>query len=303
MLIICKSCKKVIDTNKHDFCPRCGSNFNYGENLTTANHTADYEEYERRMAEQQRAAVENRMNNTEQATKKETQQRLKNQAKQAEGKKNGCIGCFAVVIFLIVYFGTILYDSDFDVDEFLYENFGAEPEITTNFNPEDYPVFTAIPTDLIYESIENEKEEEYLPPETEEDFPEYYILAGETAYTEKYAFTCTEVAEYENDFIPPDDGYKYISFTFTLENTTNEERSYYVSPSCLANGEDAEMVPIGGMFIPGILASGEVYESTVVFMVPENAVFFDIYYGNDVVIYTSVADIEGYQFDEDDWQY
>ena len=47
MLIICKSCKKIIDTDKHDFCPKCGSNFNYGDNLTVTNHTEDYEEYER----------------------------------------------------------------------------------------------------------------------------------------------------------------------------------------------------------------------------------------------------------------
>ena len=25
MFIICKSCKKLVDTNKHDFCPKCGS--------------------------------------------------------------------------------------------------------------------------------------------------------------------------------------------------------------------------------------------------------------------------------------
>ena len=52
-----------------------------------------------------------------------------------------------------------------------------------------------------------------------------------------------------------------------------------------------------GMFLPGHLEPGQTYESTVTFEVPEGAMYFDIYYGDDVVIYTSVFDMEGYDFE------
>ena len=279
MLIICKSCKKLVDTNKHDFCPKCGSNFNYGENLTAATNTADYEEYERRMAEQQRAAVENRMNNPKELTRKETQKRLKKQANQAQGKKNGCIGCFAVVIFLAASFGSIFADDDIDVDEILEKIFEEEtsPAVTTpaiSFDAPDYIDIESTDYDYTYPQI---------------------VLPRETAYTDKYSFICTEITEYENEFFKPDEGYKYLSFTFKLENTTDSTYFYYESPTCMADGEEAAMAAFGGLFIPGQLDPGDVYESTVVFQIPEYALFYDIYYGDDVIIYASISDIEGYE--------
>ncbi len=284
MLIICKSCKKLIDTDKHDFCPRCGSNFNYGENLTVANHTEDYEEYERRMAEQQRAAVENRMNNTKQATKKETQKRLRKQADKAQGKKNGCIGCFAVVIFLAAAFGSILSEEDIDLDELFGDDYSASAQTTAYTAP-------AISFDAPdYVDIES-TDDDYTYPQ--------FVLPRETAYTDKYSFICTEIEEYENEFFKPDEGYKYLSFTFKLENTTDSTRFYYDSPTCTADGEEAIMAAFGGLFIPCQLEPGEVYESTVVFQMPEYALFYDIYYGDDVVIYASISDVEGY---EDYWE-
>lgn len=286
MLIICKSCKKLIDTDKHDFCPKCGSNFNYGENLTVTNHTEDYEEYERRMAEQQRAAVENRMNNTKQATKKETQKRLKKQADKAQGKKNGCIGCFAVVIFLAAAFGSILSDEDIDLDELFTDEYSTAAQTTAY----EAPVISFDAPDYI--DIENVDDYSGY----DEDYT-YYILAGETAETKNYAFTCTEVAEYENEYLPPAEGNKYISFTFSLENTTKSDRFYYNTLNCYTDGEEAAMAIFGGLFLPGQLGAGQAYEGTVVFEVPEEALFFDIHYGDDVVIYTSVADIEGYEYE------
>lgn len=279
MLIICKSCKKLVDTNKHDFCPKCGSNFNYGENLTVATNTADYEEYERRMAEQQRNAVENRMNNPRELTKKETQKRLRKQADKAQGKKNGCIGCFAVVIFLAASFGSIFADGDIDVDEILEKIFEEEtgPAVTTpaiSFDAPDYVDIESTDYDYTYPQI---------------------VLPRETAYTDKYSFICTEIAEYENEFFKPDEGYKYLSFTFKLENTTDSTYFYYESPTCMADGEEAAMAAFGGLFIPGQLDPGDVYESTVVFQIPEYALFYDIYYGDDVIIYASISDIEGYE--------
>lgn len=277
MLIMCKSCKKLVDTNKHDFCPRCGSNFNYGENLKAVNNTADYEEYEHRMEEQQRAAVENRINNPKELTAKETQKRLKKQEDKAQGKKNGCIGCFAVVLFLAVAFGTILSDEDIDLDELFADDYEAAVSVT-------------VPEDDIYT--------EFVPDEYDDYTYTQFILPGGTAYTENYTFSCTGVAEYENEFFKPDEGCKYISFTFKLENITDTTRFYYDSPVCMADGEEAAMAAFGGLFIPGQLEPGEVYEGTVVFQMPEHALFYDIYYGDDVVVYASISDIEGY---EDYW--
>ncbi len=292
MLIICKSCKKLIDTDKHDFCPKCGSNFNYGDNLKVTNHTADYEEYERRMAEQQRAAVENRMNDTKQATKKETQRRLKNQANQAQGKKNGCSGCAGAIVLLIFGLGVlsgIFEEADFDIDEFLNEEFGTASQTSAYTLPAD--IYIEIP-----EYLQN-IEEDYI--EEEVNYPSHFIIAGETAYTDKYSITCTEVSEYENLLIGAEEGYKYISFKLSLENTTNSERYYYESITCLADGAAAEMTTYAGLFLPGRLDAGECYESSVVFKVPEEAALFDIYYGDDVVIYTSVADIEDYNWTQE----
>ena len=289
MLIICKSCKKIIDTDKHDFCPKCGSNFNYGDNLTVTNHTEDYEEYERRMAEQQRAAVENRMSNTKQATKKETQRRLKNQAKQVEGKKNGCSGCIGLFVLIVFGFGVlsgIIEEGDIDLDELFGDEYSTPAQVTTEISADIYiPEYT--------QGTEDDYSEE------DDDNPDYFILAGETAETGKYSLTCTEVAEYENSFIPPNDGYKYISFTFVVKNTTDSTRYYYESPTCVAGGEERGPVAVNGIFFPGQLDAGQTYEKSVVFEVPNEEVFFDIYYGNDVVIFTSVADIEDYDWSQE----
>lgn len=290
MLIICKSCKKLVDTDKHDFCPKCGSNFNYGENLKIENHTEDYEEYERRMAEQQRAAVENRMNNTKQATKKETQRRLKNQANQAQGKKNGCSGCVAAIVIAVFGFGVlsgIIEESDFDIDEFLNEEFGTVQQTTAYTVPEIPDIYYDLP----------EFSDNYTDSQTtEEDSPSYLVGVGETAYTEKYALTCTEVSLYENEFLPADEGYRYISFTLSLENTTDSSRMYFGNIRCISIEECAQ-AGFSGIFFPGELEAGGVYEKSVIFQVPEEEYFYDIYFDNEVIIYTSVADIEGY-FDE-----
>ncbi len=286
MLIICKNCKKLIDTDKHDFCPKCGSNFNYGENLTAITHTEDYEEYERNRAEQQRAEVENRMKQKpkkQSNTQRETQRRLQNQADKAQGKKNGCAGCVGAIVIAIFGFGVlsgIIEESDFDIDEFLNEEFGTAEETTAYTAP---VISFDVPDYVDIESTDYD----YTYPQT--------VLPRETAYTDKYSFTCTEIAEYENEFFKPDEGYKYLSFTFKLENTTDSTRFYYESPTCTADAEEATMAAFGGLFIPGQLEPGEVYESTVVFQMPEHALFYDIYYGDDVIIYASISDIEGYE--------
>lgn len=296
MLIICKSCKKLIDTDKHDFCPKCGSNFNYGENLTVTNHTEDYEEYERRMAEQQRAAVENRMNNTKQATKKETQKRLKKQADKAQGKKNGCIGCFAVVIFLLASFGSILSDEDIDLDELFSDDYSTAAQ-TTAYTA---PVISFDAPD--YVDIES-TDDEYDPA------PYIGGGVGDTAYGDTYNFTLTELSVYENEFFPPSEGCVYMSFTLSLENTSDSSRLFYELPVVEANGKECNFAGFSGLFIPGELAPGEVYEKAVIYEVPTDTVFLDIYYGDETAIYILGYDIEGfepdfgYEYDGNDSQY
>lgn len=296
MLIICKSCKKLIDTDKHDFCPKCGSNFNYGENLTAANHTADYEEYERRMAEQQRAAVENRMSSTKQATRKETQRRLKNQANQATGKKNGCIGCFVAVLVVFVMGMSFLSEIDFDFSELLGDEYGAVAETVSSYIEEEIPDNYYVELPDISDYIETDTEY------TEPDNYEYiYGALNIPAYTDTYTLTLTEVSVYENEFITADEGNMYVSFNLVLENITGDSRLYLDSINCRADGEDVPPASFGGIYFPGELEPGETYERTLIFEVPEDSKWFDIYYGDDVMILASVYDIAGYEVDEDDW--
>ncbi len=62
MLKICKSCKALVDTNKHDFCPKCGANFNFDERKHIENSQHN-EKVEEKFAKQRREAVEKQMRN------------------------------------------------------------------------------------------------------------------------------------------------------------------------------------------------------------------------------------------------
>ncbi len=304
MFIICKSCKKLVDTNKYDFCPRCGSNFNYGDNLTVANHTADYEEYERRMAEQQRTAVENRMNNPKELTRKETQRRLKNQANQAQGKKNGCSGCVAAVIVAFCFLGGlmgVIEEEEIDLSGLFGDEYSKVQETVEKYIEEEIPtdIYIDLPDELTnYTDTENTEAEE-------EVFPSYFAVVGETVYTENYAVTCTRVSLYESEFMPLEDGYKYISFDIVMENTSGRERSFFESVSCTVDGEKMPQTGFSGVYFPGMLKDGEKYEKSVIFKIPEDALYFDICYGDDVMIFTGELDIEGYsdEYSYDNGQY
>ena len=208
MFIICKSCKKLVDTNKYDFCPRCGSNFNYGDNLTVANHTEDYEEYERRMAEQQRAAVENRMNNPKELTRKETQRRLKNQANQAQGKKNGCSGCVAAVIVAFCFLGGlmgVIEEEEIDLSGLFGDEYETTTKVTTEFNIEDYPALTAIPDMLYIESKEEIVTEPEEYDEYEDVYPSYFGIMGDTLVTEQYQISLKNMSYYDVSFLTEND--------------------------------------------------------------------------------------------------
>ncbi len=62
MLKICKSCKALVDTNKHDFCPKCGANFNFDERtkLDVSLHN-EMQRVDEQFAQQRRNAVESQM--------------------------------------------------------------------------------------------------------------------------------------------------------------------------------------------------------------------------------------------------
>ncbi len=293
MLIMCKSCKKLVDTNKHDFCPKCGSNFNYGDNLKVTNHTADYEEYERSRAEQDRAAVENRMNNPVKPSQLETQRRLKNQANQAEGKKNGCTGCLVAVIVAFCIGMGIVSESAIDFENLFEERYGTAAE-TTAYQITTSDIYILLP-DEINDYFETSVD--YAEPEEEENYPSYFGITGETIYTENYALTLTEVSVYENEFLlsaDERDEYYYLSFNFRLENTTGKDRVYSGTFDCTAGSEDCAEAGFAGIFFPGQLEAGGVYEKSVMFKVPISEPFFDISFNDEVMIYASVSDIEDY---------
>lgn len=60
MLKLCKSCKALVDTNKHDFCPKCGANFNYDERKNVEKNL-HHEKADEQLAQQRREAVEKQM--------------------------------------------------------------------------------------------------------------------------------------------------------------------------------------------------------------------------------------------------
>lgn len=298
MLIICKSCKKVIDTDKHDFCPKCGANFNYNKNLTAVNHTEDYEEYERSRAEAQRAAVENRADPTKINTRRETQRRLKNASNKADGKKNGCIGCFGVLIAMVVIFSEVLEDSGESFETFLNsfsDELGIVGELADKYIDEETAAFTTAYEVSPAETLEPPYEDEIVYDENG------YVIAstGETVYMEDYSITLSEISEYKNDVLEAPEGYAYLSFTLKLTNTSDSTRFFYESISLHAM-EDCALCPFSGLYLPGELEAGAEYERAVIFEVPRNALFLDLYYGEDVVFYGFAPDIEGY---EPDWGY
>lgn len=330
MKIICNSCKAIIDTEKHDFCPRCGANFVYGERLKLDNSANVRDEFDEQQEELRRQQIERKIKSDEKSAHNHSEPRMsdnernaqweehrkyhqKNVAKKANnkatGKKNGCIGCFAVAIFFIFGMGTVLEDVGEDIDlsdimeniEDAVESFVEEEtaDYTTAYYVEEEPVVTTtIPEDLVYENGTA-----YF---TDEDGYGYYVYEsypetasfGETAYTDTYSLTLNSLTIYESEHLkPPAEGNVYMRFRLELTNTSDSDKSFFNTISLEADGEKCDTASFSALYLPGELAPGESYESGIIFEVPKDAIFLDLYYGDEVIIYAITYDIEGYEPD------
>lgn len=343
MKIICNSCKAIIDTEKHDFCPKCGANFVYGERLKTDASSAVRDEAMAQSEELNRRQVEQQIENNERISQHEAEKRnspppmksetdrnaqweehrryhQKNTAKKADkkatGEKNGCIGCFVVALFFVIGMGNILKDVDEDMDfsdimeniEDAVEDFVNEEAAGTTaygWDGEIPAVYTSIPSYIVGEfglgNITSTTEEIDDTPNT--------ALTGEIAYTDTYSITLKEIKLYENEAFAAPEGYVYMSFSLSLQNISDYDRFYYDILTLEADGVECAAATFAGLFIPGDLAPDEIYEETVVYQVPVDAIFLDLHYGNDVTLYGLSYDVEGfepdfgYEYDGDGSQY
>jgi len=321
MKIICNSCKAIIDTEKHDFCPKCGANFVYGERLKLDNSANVRDEFNEQQEELNRRQIEQKIKSNENAAQNQAEPRMsdsernaqweehrkyhqKNAAKKADnkatGKKNGCIGCFAVVLFFIFGMGNVLEDSGEDISDVMenIEDVFAEfieeetADYTTAYNWEDEipAVITALPDELneiVYGSTQDEYD---TTPNT--------ALAGETAYADTYCLTLNNVSIFESQNLkPPAEGYVYMRFRLELINTSDADGLFYQPITLEADGVECNAASFSALYLPGELAPGESYESGVIFEVPKDAIFLDLYYGDELVIYALSYDIEGYEPD------
>ena len=186
--------------------------------------------------------------------------------------------------------------EDIDLDELFSDDYSTAAQ-TTAYTA---PVISFDAPD--YVDIES-TDDEYDPA------PYIGGGVGDTAYGDTYNFTLTELSVYQNEFFPPSEGCVYMSFTLSLENTSDSSRLFYELPVVEANGKECNFAGFSGLFIPGELAPGEVYEKAVIYEVPADTVFLDIYYGDETAIYILGYDIEGfepdfgYEYDGNDSQY
>ncbi len=285
MKIICSSCKKIIDTEKHDFCPKCGSNFNYSENLKSGTRTEDYDEYERirqesniRMAEAEAERARNAHESAEQARtnaaearkaamRAETKRRHTANNNRHEGKKNTGCGCIGVIIAIFAVFGGIGSEMKENGKDFFEEVSGA------------------------FQSYIEEETEDYY---TEEYVSESYIKIGlgEWIYDIDYGFCCDEVIP-ATDVLSAE-GYMNLSFCLTVENCREDrQESYYSSiVKCYADGElcMTQVNPSNeyGMFLPGYLGWGQYHTGYVTFKVPVDAESVSLVYENTEVVIDNV---------------
>lgn len=287
MKIICSSCKKIVDTEKHDFCPKCGANFNYSDNLKSGARTEDYDEYERirqenniRMAEAQAEQARNAHESAEQARKNaaqarraamhtETKRRHTANNHRHEGKKNTGCGCLATIGMLIIFFSAIASE--------IRENGG------------DF--FEAV-SDELQSYIESETEDFYS--NSDDYYMDGYIQIGvsEWIYDIDYGFCCDKVIPAAD--IRSAEGYMNVSFRLNIENCRDDREEYYYSSivKCYADGEACEEQINPDyefdMFMPGFLSRNQVHTGYVTFSIPVDAETISLVYENTEVVIENV---------------
>lgn len=307
MKIICGSCKKIVDTNKHDFCPKCGSNFNYYEGLSSQTRHEDYNEYERarqesnvRMAEaeaqaardaheaQHRANAEAAQREArKRASELETKRRRAAAGNKQEGKKNAGCGCFTVVMIIVIFGMGMLSEVD-NADE-LFE--AISDEFTSYVEEETEGYFD----DYTYDEYEMPPAEVYTNeynPDSYDSMAELY----ETAIGDTYSIYCDEIIPAEGTSAPPADGYVHLSFHLVLENTydLNEATYYFAGATCYADGMECMPILLTDFeyFAPGLLDYGDVYGAYVTFDIPVDTDSVSLIYCDETEI--RIDEIEVY---------
>lgn len=308
MLFICKSCKKIVDTNKHDFCPKCGANFNYSEGLDGGTRTEDYAEYERnreheeemRRAEQQNRRIEEQNKQAEQqyqnisqphnhnhgatlrAQQYETKRRMRAQANKQEGKKSGCIGCFSV-IFIIAMAILDIFSVDFGD---LADKFTGNSEYN-----DTYTQIGAYVDDYIDEETGdffNEVTTAYTDSTPDEVIGDGMITLGlnEFVAMERYIFGCDEVREGHVSLFEPDEGYMFVAFHFQIDSIHSDTMYFYGYPTLYADGIEMEFVALAEepLFMAGEMAPYTTYDGYMTYQVPVDTKVFEIVYNNEIKI-------------------
>lgn len=294
MLIICKSCKKLIDTEKHDFCPKCGANFNYSDNLNGDTKVEDYKEYERNR-DIERSYPQNHNHNAQKAnTKLETKRRIRNNVNKQDGKKNGCIGCFVALIFIFIAGGSLIVPELDAVFEAFGGDFSNPVEEDTGYKPALVTTFDYISS---YPYIDFEA--------IEDNFIEKIAVGyGETAYRENINVTCDEVSVAPDAEVP--EGYTPLSFHLIIEKLSGSDNVFYfdVGTKLYADGE--ECMDVFSYTLDEISADTidepGWYDGYATFMVPNEAETFSlVWYNNTEIIIKNDGYTEGndnYGYDE-----
>lgn len=282
MKIICGSCKAIIDTDKHDFCPKCGSNFNYSEGLKSETRTEDYHEYERNrqesnvrmaQAEAERARniheAEHRANALaaeraarEQRSMQETRRRHQAHSEKQTGKKNTGCGCFVTAVIAIACIGGFI--SDVDSEGELFDKIADE--------------FTAY--------VEEETADFTAPVSAGEEPSAITVLEwGEIGYGDGYTVRGNVMVVGDNE-VPAPEGYKFIEFSLVTKNTSDHD--IYINTGgikCFADGIDCTDYSEQGDYEPYKLEKGGIVTTTVRYEVPLGAIMYEVIYNDEFCFY------------------
>ncbi|MBQ8614325.1 MAG: DUF4352 domain-containing protein [Ruminiclostridium sp.] len=256
MKIRCSNCKAKIDTEKYDFCPRCGAGFSYKE---AAAEEPEPEEAEKAAARARKKEAQKANREAELMEKRKRQSRDRNDGNTAVI----ALGGLAVIVFFVLNWISAFYGNDEPVksDEERLEDYFGGTTYVTFVNP-----------------FETTPEETTEPP-----LPEVMYTAGlgEEAFTGEYGITCTGFRKEEHEALPPDEGMEYVSFGLSLKNYTDSTLSFDMAVSCYADGEKATAVFFltDEPFRPDTLAKGKVYSGRVCYEVPENTESFELHCG------------------------
>ena len=324
MLLICKSCKKIIDTNKHDFCPKCGANFNYSEGLSDGTRTEDYAEYQRnREHEEEMRRIEEQNRQIE-----ERNRQIEENSRKAELESRQVGEQIPVEKYIPPQpqhthnHGTTLRASQYETKRRLQaqsDKRDGKKNGCVGCLGFAVIIFVMI-VDMffggieeLFEKISGDSEysheisqvggyvDDYIEEETadffndyEEDIPQYitnedgFIIVGinEFACTDRYLFGCTEIREGGVSDYQPDEGNMFVTFRFEIESVSGEKMYYFGYPTMYADGEKVNFSALADepLFLAGELDPFEGYEGYMTYEVPIDTEVFEITYNNEVKV-------------------